>query len=169
MDGTGGKLHGGSGAEVTGGYCPSTGRGGMDTTIISMAASIPVSQNAVSSDTILRDWTRTAGGQYVFGTASLDRTLESQSLQCLNNPGRGDCAWFSIIDSGNMSSRFPQVSNLRKFVHDYAFTNPSEMEHVAQFLQIPDDQRPEWKRKLLISIRTNGVDADFDQLHFDAK
>ena len=43
---------------------------------------------AVTLAELDQDWTRAADGTYKYGTASLDRVLESQGLQCLDNPRR---------------------------------------------------------------------------------
>jgi hypothetical protein len=47
--------------------------------------------------------------------------------------------------------------------------NPLEVDRVADFMQIPSPQRSEWQRQLLISLGTNGHDADFAQLHLTAQ
>jgi hypothetical protein len=80
------------------------GRGGMDgpSGPVSTCVSSPLQHPP--ADIIKRDWDFTTDRQYVFRTASLDRILAPQNLQCLDNPGRGDCAWFSIINSGNLNS-----------------------------------------------------------------
>jgi hypothetical protein len=114
---------------------PQNGQGGMDEIQVGAHLTSPV--NAISSDIIRRDWTLTRKRQYVFGTASLDRSLESQGLQCLDNPGGGNCAWHAILDSGRLHSRFKNVSAIRNFVHEYAVNHPEEVDNVARFLQIP--------------------------------
>jgi hypothetical protein len=98
------------------------GRGGMDgpSGPISTSFSSPITHP--SADVIKRDWDFTVDGQYVFRTASLDRILAPQNLQCLNNPWRGDCAWFSIIDSGNLHiSKCASVPNLYFRLCDRSF------------------------------------------------
>ena len=144
------------------------GRGGMDQ-LPTGVPSIPAAVPNVSTDTIRRDWTLTANGQYVFRTLSLDRALLSSNLQCLDNPGGGDCGWHSVIDAGNLSSRFPRVTILRRFVCDYARAHPQELEQLAAYLQIDPAQRADWKRRLLASILTSGVDIDFEQLHITSQ
>ncbi len=127
--------------------------------------------NNPPADIIKRDWDFTADRQYVFRTASLDHILALQNLQCLNNPGRGDCAWFSVIEleSGNLNSRFTNVRAFRNLVSDYITNHPEEIEYLANYLQVTGDRRPTWKQQLLISIRTRGNDADWEQLHIIAQ
>jgi hypothetical protein len=85
------------------------GRGGVDSPSGPISTSFSSPLQHPPADVIKRDWDFTLDRQYVFRTASLDRILAPQNLQCLHNPGRGDCAWFSMIDSGNLNSRFPNV------------------------------------------------------------
>jgi hypothetical protein len=94
------------------------GRGGMDGPSGPISTSLSSPLQHPPADVIKRDWDFTLDRQYVFRPASLDSILEPQNLQCLNNPGRGDCAWFSIIDSGNLHSRFSNVLAYRNFVSD---------------------------------------------------
>ena len=145
------------------------GTGGMDDIITTGDAPSSIFINQDSADQIRSDWTFTPEGQYVFGSASLDRILQHQNLQCLNNPGRGNCAWFSIIDAGKLHSRFNHVRMLRQHVHDYAVAQPAAVDQLATFLQIPVSDRSAWRHQLLTSIRTMGKDADFSQLHLAAQ
>ena len=55
------------------------GREGMDE--IQEVASLSPSQPVLSPTLIRQDWTLTPGGQYVFGTASLDLFLQHRNLQ----------------------------------------------------------------------------------------
>ncbi len=76
----------------------------------------------------------------MFGTASLDSILQPQDLQCLDNPGGGNCAWYALLDSGKL--RFSTQRALRTFVYEYARQHPDETGIVADFLQIHLPQRP---------------------------
>ena len=86
------------------------GRGGMDRVA---APADNQSPPAVTRAELAQDWTRAADGTYKYGTASLDRVLVSQGLQCLDNPGNGNCAWYSLLDAGlgAMYSSYRQVKN----------------------------------------------------------
>jgi hypothetical protein len=99
------------------------------------AAPLPSSHSVQSPAFIRHNWTLTSGGQYVFGTASLDRILQPQDLQCLDNPGGGNCAWYALLDSWKL--RFSNQRALCNFVYEYARQHPDETDIVANFLQIP--------------------------------
>ena len=124
--------------------------------------------NPFSHAEIRRDWTLNREDQYIYGTISLDRFLRPLGLQCIENPGCGDCAWYSILEAGKLNSKYPNVRDIRRFVHDFGQRHPGELDHLAHFSQIPLAQQPEWKKQLLHSILTNGTDADSDQIHLAA-
>ena len=118
---------------------------------------------------IQRDWTLTEHGQYIFGTASLHRRLAQQGLQCKDNPGQGNCLWYSLLDAGLHSESYPTYQRLKRDVYDFAQRNSSHIEnYLAEFLQIPTSRRSRlraaWLAGLLTNLRTPGRDADFDQL-----
>ena len=150
---------------------PAPGRGGTAETEPASPAPRPAPPNHVTPELIRQDWTLNADGLYIFGTASLDRLLASSNQCTLDNPGRGNCAWYALQGNGShpATARFASYQELKAYILDFATRNRHHLLHsIAAELAIPDAQREAWIQQLLIALTTNGSDADFDQLRVAA-